>query len=62
MSKKYFGTDGIRGKVNQAKINGEMFFRFGLAAGIYFKNQKKLNKLPLLQRILGCRDILWSQH
>ena len=41
MSKKYFGTDGIRGKVNDVKINGEMFFRFGLAAGTYFKNQKK---------------------
>ena len=41
MSKKYFGTDGIRGRVNHTKINGEMFFKFGLAAGIYFKNQKK---------------------
>ena len=30
MSKKYFGTDGIRGKVNQGNINGEMFFKFGL--------------------------------
>ena len=41
MSKKYFGTDGIRGRVNQDKINGEMFFKFGLAAGTYFKNTKK---------------------
>ena len=45
MSKKYFGTDGIRGKVNLEKINGEMFFKFGLAAGTYFKNfnKKKTN-------------------
>ena len=41
MSKKYFGTDGIRGRVNSKNINGEMFFKFGLAAGTYFKNQKK---------------------
>ena len=41
MAKKYFGTDGIRGKVNQGNINGEMFFKFGLAAGTYFKNLKK---------------------
>ena len=41
MSKKYFGTDGIRGKVNKGNINGEMFFKFGLAAGTYFKNLKK---------------------
>ena len=45
MSKKYFGTDGIRGRVNQNKINGEMFFKFGLAAGTYFKNLKKRAKI-----------------
>ena len=39
--KKYFGTDGIRGKVNQGVINGEKFFKFGLAAGTYFTNPKK---------------------
>ena len=51
MLKKYFGTDGIRGRVNKTKINGEMFFKFGLAAGTYFKNQKNLNKLQSLQKI-----------
>ncbi len=39
--KKYFGTDGIRGEVNKGNITGEMFFRFGLAAGTYFSNQNK---------------------
>ena len=41
MKKKYFGTDGIRGTVNTGNINGEKFFKFGLAAGTYFKNLKK---------------------
>ena len=41
MSKKYFGTDGIRGRVNQAKINGEMFFTFGYEAAKNLKIQKK---------------------
>jgi phosphoglucosamine mutase len=50
MSKKYFGTDGIRGKVNEAKINGEMFFKFGLAAGVYFKNQKKLKQTAIIAK------------
>jgi len=27
MIKKYFGTDGIRGTVNQGNINGEKFFK-----------------------------------
>ena len=28
MPNKYFGTDGIRGRVNEGNINGEMFFKF----------------------------------
>ena len=50
MSKKYFGTDGIRGKVNQENINGEMFFKFGLAAGTYFKNQKKSKQIAIIAK------------
>ena len=50
MSKKYFGTDGIRGKVNLEKINGEMFFKFGLAAGTYFKNQKKIKQTAIIAK------------
>tara|TARA_X000001036_G_scaffold63191_1_gene53724 strand:+ start:2996 stop:4330 length:1335 start_codon:yes stop_codon:yes gene_type:complete len=50
MSKKYFGTDGIRGKVNQGNINGEMFFKFGLAAGTYFKNLKKSKQIAIIAK------------
>ena len=50
MSKKYFGTDGIRGKVNSGKINGEMFFKFGLAAGTYFKNLKKNKQTAVIAK------------
>ena len=58
---KYFGTDGIRGQVNSKNINGDMFFKFGLAAGRYFTNLKKKNKLQLLLKIQGCLAILLSQ-
>ena len=50
MSKKYFGTDGIRGKVNQGNINGEMFFKFGLAAGTYFKNLRKSRQVAIIAK------------
>ena len=50
MSKKYFGTDGIRGKVNEGNINGEMFFKFGLAAGEYFKNQKRTKQTAIIAK------------
>ena len=50
MTKKYFGTDGIRGRVNQGNINGNMFFKFGLAAGTYFKNQKKFKQTAIIAK------------
>jgi phosphoglucosamine mutase len=50
MIKKYFGTDGIRGRVNGSKINGEMFFKFGLAAGTYFKNLKKSKQTAIIAK------------
>jgi len=50
MTKKYFGTDGIRGRVNQGNINGNMFFKFGLAAGTYFKNQKKFKQTAVIAK------------
>ena len=50
MSNKYFGTDGIRGRVNQGNINGEMFFKFGLAAGTYFKNLKKNKQTAIIAK------------
>ena len=50
MKKKYFGTDGIRGKVNQGNINGDMFFKFGLAAGTFFKNQKKNKQIAIIAK------------
>ncbi len=50
MKKKYFGTDGIRGTVNRGNINGEKFFKFGLAAGIYFKNLKKNKQTAIIAK------------
>jgi len=50
MAKKYFGTDGIRGTVNQGHINGERFFKFGLAAGTYFINQKKSKQTAIIAK------------
>jgi len=50
MKKKYFGTDGIRGTVNQGIINGEKFFKFGLAAGTHFTNQKKTRQIAVIAK------------
>ena len=50
MKNKYFGTDGIRGTVNRGNITGEKFFKFGLASGTYFKNQKKTKQVAVIAK------------
>ena len=50
MKNKYFGTDGIRGTVNEGNITGEKFFKFGLASGTYFKNQKKSKQVAIIAK------------
>jgi phosphoglucosamine mutase len=50
MTKKYFGTDGIRGPINSKNINGDMFFKFGLASGTYFKSQKKRKQIAIIAK------------
>ncbi len=50
MKNKYFGTDGIRGKVNKGNITGEKFFKFGLASGTYFKNQRKKKQIAIIAK------------
>ncbi len=50
MKKKYFGTDGIRGAINSKNINGDMFFKFGLASGTYFKSQKRNKQTAIIAK------------
>ena len=50
MKKKYFGTDGIRGAINSKNINGNMFFKFGLASGTYFKSQRKKKQIAVIAK------------
>jgi phosphoglucosamine mutase len=37
MARKYFGTDGIRGKTNAAPMTAAMAMRVGMAAGAHFR-------------------------
>ncbi len=50
MSKKYFGTDGIRGPIDSKNINGDMFFKFGLASGTFFRSQKKNKQTAIIAK------------
>ena len=48
--KKYFGTDGIRGTVNEGNITGQHFYKFGLAAGSFFKIKDKKKHLAIIAK------------
>jgi phosphoglucosamine mutase len=37
MVRKYFGTDGIRGKANNGKLNADLAMKVGMAAGLTFQ-------------------------
>ena len=43
-SKKYFGTDGIRGKTNQSLINEKFLSELSIALSVFFGKNKSLNK------------------
>ena len=48
MQKKYFGTDGIRGRANEFPMTAESALKIGMAAGQYFKNStKKVNRVVI---------------
>ena len=48
MQKKYFGTDGIRGRANEFPMTAESALKIGIAAGQYFKNNtKKVNRVVI---------------
>ena len=62
MRNKYFGTDGIRGTVNKGNITGEKFFKFGLASGNYFKNQKKNKQIAVIAKDTRLSGYTLDQH
>ncbi len=46
MGRKYFGTDGVRGKVGGAVINAEFALRLGYAAGLVLTAKHEGNSRP----------------
>jgi len=46
VKKKYFGTDGIRGKVGNIPISAEFFVKLGYAAGVVLSRINKRSKKP----------------
>ena len=39
MTRKFFGTDGIRGRANNGKLNAELALKVGMAAGLSFRRK-----------------------
>ncbi len=47
MSRKLFGTDGLRGQVNVFPMQPEIVIRLGLAVGQYFRNGEKRHRVVI---------------
>ena len=43
--RKYFGTDGVRGRANQFPMTPDIALRLGAAAGRYFRQDKKQHRV-----------------
>ncbi|EPC7657156.1 hypothetical protein ACU9N9_004201 [Proteus mirabilis] len=55
MVRKYFGTDGIRGKANEGAMTAETALRVGMAAGRVFRRGDHRQKRPKKTRKNDCR-------
>lgn len=47
MTRKYFGTDGIRGTANEEPMTAEIALKAGMAAGAYFTKGKHRHKVVI---------------
>ena len=47
MTKKYFGTDGIRGKANSFPMTAEIAMKVGMAAGVVFQRGDHRHRVVL---------------
>lgn len=47
MTRKYFGTDGIRGTANSSQLNPEIAMKVGQAAGIIFRRGDHINRVVI---------------
>jgi len=47
MTRKYFGTDGIRGKANTAPMTAEIAMKVGIAAGVAFKRGQHRHRVVI---------------
>ena len=55
MSRKFFGTDGVRGRANSYPMTADFCLKLGAAAGSYFRRANKSLIVLLLVKIHACR-------
>ncbi|MCV0382402.1 MAG: phosphoglucosamine mutase [Erythrobacter sp.] len=47
MGRQFFGTDGIRGRTNEVKMNADLAMRVGQAAGAHFRRGDHLHRVVI---------------
>ena len=56
MGRKFFGTDGIRGRTNQGAMTAAMVMRVAQAAGAHFARGEHRHRV-VIGKTLACPDI-----
>ncbi|WP_286496437.1 hypothetical protein [Empedobacter sp. R132-2] len=58
MVRKYFGTDGIRGKANEGAMTAETALRVGMAAGRVFRRGDHRHRVVIGKdtRLSDCKN------
>ena len=59
--RKYFGTDGIRGRANTYPMTGETALKVGMAAGEYFTRGKHKHNVVAYIKIEEDKIVLYRQ-
>ena len=61
IKKKYFGTDGIRGKANSSSMNAELAINIGMATAEFFTRGKHKHYV-LIGKIIGQPQVDTTRH
>lgn len=62
MVRKYFGTDGIRGKANEGAMTAETALRVGMAAGRVFRRGDHRHRVVIGKDTRLSGYMLWHVH
>ena len=60
MARKYFGTDGVRGRANSGAMTADMVLKIGMAAGNLYRRGSHRHRRASTARCRGASSRRWA--